>query len=64
MKLKSYLVKKKLTYGQFAKQAGLWPQAIHKYANGTYPRPENAAKIVAASKGKVTLADIYGEANV
>lgn len=64
MKLIDYLKDEDLTFQAFADRAKMLPQAIHKYAHGVqYPRPANAAKIVKASKGKVTLADIYGGQN-
>lgn len=66
MKLSDYLIEKKLTYAAFAKHLGMTSTAaamnVCRYVKGTRkPRPAVANKIVAATKGRVTLKDIYGE---
>lgn len=62
MTLSDYLDEKNLTYKAFAKKAGIASAMnIYRYAAGKrVPRPEVAAKIVRATKGRVKLADIYG----
>lgn len=63
MKLLEYLKKEDMTFEEFADKIGKNPQAIHKYAHfHNYPRQDTAQKIVAATKGKVSLADIYANA--
>lgn len=60
MKLSEYLTKEDLTFAAFGKKIGTNPQAVHKYAKfENYPRPERAERIVRATKGLVTLKDIY-----
>lgn len=62
MKLLDYLSKEKLTFAKFAAKIGKNAQAIHKYAHfENYPRPKTAAKIVRATKGVVSLSDLYKE---
>ncbi len=66
MKLSDYLIEKKLTYAAFAKLLGMTSTAaamnVCRYVKGTRkPRPGVANKMVAVTKGRVTLKDIYGE---
>lgn len=66
MRLQDYLKEKELTYSGFARMLGMTSSSaamnVCRYVNGTRrPRPAIANKIVKATKGRVTLKDIYGE---
>ncbi len=64
MQLAEYLKQKNLTYAAFAYLLGMTSTAaamnVCRYVKGTRkPRPAVAAKIVAVTKGRVTLNDLY-----
>lgn len=61
MKLSDYLAKKDLSYASFAKLIKVKGRmTVCRYANGMqYPRPEIARRIVAVTKGHVSLKDLY-----
>ena len=61
MKLADFLSAEKLSLAQFAQLAGIGSrQAVHKYATGErIPRPDQMARIVAATGGKVQPGDFY-----
>lgn len=61
MKLRDYLKKNKIKIIDFAASIGHSQSAISGYLTGARPRPrpDIALKIVEATKGKVTLNDLY-----
>lgn len=61
MKLRDYLKKNKIKITDFAESIGHSQSTISSYLTGARPRPrpDIALKIVEATKGKVTLNDLY-----
>jgi transcriptional regulator with XRE-family HTH domain len=58
MKLKDYLIGKKLTLEQFASVIGVEPAAVSRYASGArYPRRDIMRRIVDATDGQVSPND-------
>lgn len=60
MDLRTYLDKTKTTTAAFARDIGVCRSAVYRWLNGSRePQPEQARRVVAATKGKVTMADQY-----
>jgi transcriptional regulator with XRE-family HTH domain len=63
MLLYDYLLKNRIEQKDFAKRIDVAASTLSRWLSGDRtPRGAQALKIVAATKGKVTLADIYGHA--
>jgi hypothetical protein len=61
MRLSDYLTKNKIEQQDFAKAIRVEPASVSRYATRKrIPRQAIAKRIVKASGGDVTLADIYG----
>jgi DNA-binding XRE family transcriptional regulator len=59
MKLATYLKRKKISHAEFARRVGVTRQSIYNYARQTSPpRLETALKIVAETRGRVTLREL------
>lgn len=62
MKLKKYIALKKMNIQQLADALGVSHENARRYVHEIrFPRPSNANKIVAYTKGAVSLKDIYGD---
>lgn len=62
MNLKEYLDHFNVTPSEIATAAGVTVQAISQYClKKRAPRPRIASKIVKATRGQVTYADLYAE---
>lgn len=60
MQLIDYLLQNKIQQQDFAAAIEVTPTAICRYVSGLRePRPDVARRIVAATNGKVRMADIY-----
>jgi len=60
MTIADFLRKYNKTHAWLAEEVGVYRQAVGHWVAGTrYPRRELAHEIVKATKGKVTLKDIY-----
>jgi hypothetical protein len=60
MTIADFLKKYNKTHGWLASEVGVYRQAVgHWVAKNRYPRRETAQQIVTATKGKVTIKDIY-----
>ena len=63
MLLYDYLLKNRIEQKDFAKRIDVAASTLSRWLSGDRtPRGAQALKIVAETKGKVTLADIYGHA--
>lgn len=60
-KLQEYLLKKKLTYKDFAAMVGVTPMTVIHWLNGrSQPKQKNMPRLIAAvTNGEVTIADFY-----
>ena len=64
MKLKEYLKNTGITGSELAIEVGVWPSAISQYKKfKRRPEPDIALRIVKATKGQVSLSDLYSSAN-
>ena len=60
MELKKYMDTFGISGAELAESVGVEPSAISNYRSGIRkPRPEIAIRIVAATKGEVSLSDLY-----
>jgi transcriptional regulator with XRE-family HTH domain len=60
MKINNYIKSVGITRQEFADKVGITVQAISQYSLGKRrPLPDIALRIVAASKGQVSLSDLY-----
>ncbi len=60
MSLSEYLKSKNLTYTAFAKRVGVSRVTVMKWATGRImPRPAHISTIFEATRGSVTLKDVY-----
>jgi len=59
MRLSEYLARNDLSPETFAAKVGVHPTTIYRLLNGTtIPKRENMKKIIAATMGEVTAADL------
>lgn len=62
MELKKYIKDFKINQKNLADSCDITVQAISQYANGRRkPRPDIANRIVKATKGAVSFADLYAD---
>jgi transcriptional regulator with XRE-family HTH domain len=61
MLLRDYLKSRKITHEDFGKSVGVTRDAVARWLRkNRRPRPDVANRIVAETKNRVTLKDIYG----
>lgn len=59
MKLKDYLIKKRISQSEFAEKLGITQQSISRYLQGLPPKRTIAYKIVNLTGGEVRLMDLW-----
>ena len=65
MDIRTYLKTSDISVATFAETLGLSPQAVHRYITGERtPRRDVIRKIVDASDGAITVADIYAAQDI
>jgi DNA-binding transcriptional regulator YdaS (Cro superfamily) len=62
MKLADYIKRRHANARAFARDIGVHWTTINRIMRGFPPAPATAAKIIAATEGKVGIADLYGPA--